>query len=107
MADPVAVAALVRLGARRPHRGTAAAIEQLELDRGRVDGETHQATERVDLANEMSLRRAANRGIARHVRDGVARHRADRDVAAHPGRRPRGFDAGVSRPDHDDLVPHN
>ena len=67
-----AVALLVRLRARRPDRRTAAAIEQLELDAGRVDRAPHQPAERVDLANQMSLRRAADRRVARHVRDGVA-----------------------------------
>ena len=68
---PRAVAPLVGLRARRPHRRTAAAVEQLELDAGRVDRAAHQSAERVDLADQMTLRRAADRRIARHVRDGV------------------------------------
>ena len=61
VADPRRVAPLVGLRARRPDRGAAAAIEQLELDARRVDGQSHQAAERVDLADEMPLRRAADR----------------------------------------------
>ena len=66
---PGAVAALVRLRARRPHRRTAAPVQQLELDAGGVDRASHQPAERVDLADQMALRRAADRRVARHVRD--------------------------------------
>src|SRR5205809_7954557 len=61
--DPAAVDALVGLSARRPDRGTAAAIEQLELNTGRVDGSAHQSAERVDLADQVTLRRAADRRV--------------------------------------------
>jgi len=103
-AYPCAVALLVRLCARRPHGRTTAPIEQLELNPCRVDRASHQSTERVDLANQVSLRRAADRRIARHVRDGVPGQRADRNVAPHARRGPRGFDARVSRADDDDVV---
>ena len=98
-----AVDLLVRLRARRPDRRPAAAIEQLELNAGRVDRAAHQAAERVDLANEMTLRRAADRGIARHVRDGVRRQRAQPDVRAEPRRGIRRFAARVTGADHDDV----
>ena len=81
-----AVDALVGLRARRPDRRAAAAIEQLELNAGRVDRAAHQPAERVDLANEMPLRRSADRRIARHVRDGVGRQRAEPDVRTEPRR---------------------
>ena len=84
---PGAVAPLVGLRARRPDRRTAAAVEQLELDAGRVDRAAHQAAERVDLADEMAFRRSADRRIARHVRDGAVRQRADRRRGG-PGARP-------------------
>ena len=106
-AHPGAVTAFVGLRARRPHGRTTAGVEQLELDAGRVDRETHQTAHRVDLADEMPLRGPADGRIAWHVRDGVVRERTDGDVESHPRRRPRGFDARVPRPDHDDLVmPH-
>ena len=71
--DPGTIATLVRLRPGRPDRRAAAAIEKLELDARRVDGAAHQAAKRVDLPNEMSLGSAADRRIAGHVRDGVAR----------------------------------
>src|SRR5207249_4190746 len=74
-ANPVAVAALVRLGAWRPDRRAAAAVEQLELDPRRVDREPHQTAQRVDLANEMAIRRSADRRIAGHVGDGAVGQR--------------------------------
>ncbi len=97
--DPRAVDLLVRLRARRPDRRTAAAIEQLELNAGRVDRAAHQAAERVDLADEMPLRRAADRRVARHVRDGVARQRAEADARAEPRRRVRRLAARVAGAD--------
>ena len=80
---PRAVDRLVRLRPRRPDRRAAAPVQQLELDRRGIDREAHQSAERIDLADEMSFRRAANRGIARHVRHGVERQRADGDVEPH------------------------
>ena len=90
-----AVSRLVRLGARRPHRRPAAAIEQLELYSRSVDCSAHQSAERIDLSDQMSLSRAADRGIARHVRDGFSSERAQADAASELRRRPRGLDAGV------------
>ena len=92
VAHPCAVSMLVRLRARRPHRRAAAAVEQLELNAGRVDRQAHQAAERVDLADEVALRRPADRRIARHQRDGLGRQRArDRRGSrdAPPPTRPR------------------
>src|SRR5213592_4155977 len=43
---PCAVDLLVRLRARRPHRRTAAAIEQFELNARRIDRTAHQPAER-------------------------------------------------------------
>ena len=100
---PLAVDLLVRLRARRPDRGSAAAIEQLELNPGRVDRAAHQAAERVDLANEMALRRAADRRVARHVRDRVGRQRAEPDVRAETRRRIRRLAPRVPRADDDHV----
>ena len=95
----VAVAPLVRLRPRRPHGRAAAAVQQLELDAGRVDGLAHQAAERIDFAHQVTLGRAADRRIAGHVPDGAVRQRADRDRAAKPRRGPRGLDARVTGAD--------
>ena len=70
-AEPSCRRLLVCLSARRPDGGTAAAIEQLELNPGGVDRAAHQPAQRIDFANQVPFRRAANRRIAGHVRDGV------------------------------------
>ena len=69
--DPSAVTSLVGLRARRPDGRAPAAIEQLELDARRVNREAHQPAQRIDLANEVALRRSADSRIARHVGDGA------------------------------------
>ena len=98
-----AVLPLVRLRARRPHRRTAAAIEQLELNAGRIDRAAHQAAERIDFADEMPLRRAADRRIAGHERNRLGRERAEPNPAPHTSRRPRGLDPRMAGADHDDV----
>ena len=100
---PGAVAPLVRLRARRPDRRTAAPVEQLELDAGRVDRAAHQAAERVDLADQVPLGRAADCRIARHVGDGAVRQRANPDAAAQTRGGPRRFHACVPRADDDHV----
>ena len=67
--DPRPVQPFIRLGARRPHRGATAAIEQFELNARRVNRAPHQATERIDLANQMPLRGPTDRGVTWHMRD--------------------------------------
>jgi hypothetical protein len=52
---------------RRPPR----AVEQTKLDSSAVDDATHDAAERVNLADEMTFRDPANRRIARHLADEV------------------------------------
>src|SRR4029077_19763952 len=60
-----------------------------------------QPAERVDLPNEMALRRAADRGIARHVRHGVGAQRAESHTDADARRRMRGLAARVAGADHE------
>jgi hypothetical protein len=88
------------LGARRPDGRSAAAVEQFELYSRSVDCAAHQSAQRIDLSNQMSLRRAANGGIARHVRDGFSSESTQADAASESRRSVRGLDAGVSRADH-------
>ena len=63
----------------------------------------HQPAERVDLADQVSLRRSANGRIARHVRDVPFDSVQIADAAAQACGRPRRFDPGVSRADDDDV----
>jgi hypothetical protein len=104
--DPGGVATLVRLRAGRPHRRAAAAVQQLELDAGRVNRPAHQAPERVDLANQMAFRRAADRRITRHVGHGVARQRAQANVTSKARGGVRCLHARMSRADDDHIEVH-
>ena len=63
----------------------------------------HQPTECVDLANQMAFGGAADGRIARHVRDGAVRQRADPHAAAQPRGRPRGLNSGVAGANHDHI----
>ena len=95
-----AVAALVGLRARRPdRRARGSRLSSLNWMPVASIARAHQPAERVDLADQVALRRAADRRIARHVRDRVVRQRADRDGAAEARRGPRRLDPGVARAD--------
>ncbi len=100
---PSAVLALIGLRPRRPDGRTAASIEQLELDSGRVDRTAHQPAKRVNLANQVPLCRSTNGGIARHVRHRVTRQRAQCHVTSHSRRGVRGLDASVTGPQNDNV----
>src|SRR5262249_28005074 len=96
--NPCTVQSLVGLRAWRPHRGAATTIEQLELNARRIDRAAHQAAECVNLPNEMTLRGSADRRIARHMRDGLARQCAEADVRTKASSCICRLAAGVSRP---------
>ena len=61
----------VCLGARGSNRGALAGIENSELDTGVIGGNSHDATQRIDFLDEMSLTNAANGRIAGHLAQGV------------------------------------
>ena len=106
MPRPIAVKLLVRLRPWRPHRRPATPVQQLELNPGGVDGSAHETTQRIDLANEVSLCRSADCRIAWHVRHGVRRQRAQPNVTSHAGSRIRRFDASMARTDDDHIESH-
>ena len=60
----------VRLGAGALDSRTLAAVEDAKLDAGLVGGARHHAIERVDLAHQVSLAKAADRRVAGHLADG-------------------------------------
>ena len=105
--DPRGVPALVRLRSRRPHRWTAASVEQLELNARGVDGAPHEAAKRVDLADEMSLGRPSDGRVARHVGHGVTRHRAQPDAAPETRGGVRSLDTCMPRADDNHIETHS
>jgi hypothetical protein len=104
--DPVGIASLVSLRARRPYRRSSTAIEQLELDARRIDRTAHQAAQRIDLANQVSLRGSSDGRVARHVRDGLEREGAHADATSHSCRGECRFDSGMSRANHNYIEGH-
>src|SRR5690606_38215657 len=103
LTHPAPVRPLVRLRTRRPDRRSAAAIEQSELNARRVDRAAHQPAHGVDLANQVSLRRAANGRVARHQRDRIEPKRADADATPELPGRPCRLAAGMPRTDDDHV----
>jgi hypothetical protein len=101
--NPLTIKGFIGLSTRRPHGWATAAVEQLELETCRIDGTAHQPAQGVDFANQMTLRRSADRRVAGHVRHRVDRQRAETDAATHSRGGPRGFDAGMSGAHHDDI----
>ena len=65
----------------------------------------HDAAERVDLADDLPLRHAADGRVATHLRHGVGVHREQARFQAEARRGHRGLDARVPGPDHDDIEP--
>src|SRR3990170_4944265 len=100
---PPAVDLLVGLRPRRPDRGTAASVEQLELNARRVDRSSHQSTKRVNLADEMSLGCSPNGGVAWHVGDRAGRERAQSHSRTETCGCISGLASGVTGPNDNDV----
>ena len=98
-----AILLLVGLRAGRPDGGSAAGVEQSELDAGRINHLAHDAAERVDLAHQVAFGDSADGGITGHLRDQVEVDRAERGLQAHARRGHRGLAAGVPRA-HDNHI---
>ena len=64
----------------------------------------HQAVERVDLAHEMALAKAADGRIAGHRADRVGAQRHQRGDRAEARRRTRSFAACMAAADNNDIV---
>ena len=92
----------IRLHALGSNRRALAEVQRSRLQRDLIGRVPHLAAERVNLVNQMPLRRPADRGVAGHVGNAVERQREQHGVNAHPRACERGFNAGMSRPDHGD-----
>ena len=93
----------IGLGARPADRRTLAAIEHAELDAAGIRDAAHQAVQRIDLADQMALAKAADRGIAGHRADGRKTVRHQGRTGAHPRSRARSLAAGVAAADDDHV----
>ena len=98
------IRALVRLRAQRIHRRALAEIEHAHLDRRLVRDNPHHAAQRVNLAHQMTLPRAADGRIARHHRDIVQRNRRQKRPAAEMRRSQRRLAPRMPRADHNHII---
>ena len=100
----LAVQRAVGLRARGAHGRALAAIQHPELDAGAVGDACHGAVEGIDLAHQVALADAADRGVARHLAEGLDALRQQQRVGAAAGCSQGGLDTGVTGADDDDLV---
>jgi hypothetical protein len=87
------------LRARPAYRRTLAAIEDAKLDAAQIGHPAHEAIERIDLADQMSLAKTPDGGIARHRPDGRNAVRDQGGRGAHAGGRSRGLTTRVAAAD--------
>ncbi len=98
-----AIGLLIALGTRRPDGGAARSIEETELDADGVGDLAHDAAERVDFADEMSLGDAADGGIAGHLGDEIDVQCVKGSLQAHAGGSHGGLASGMTGADHDHV----
>jgi hypothetical protein len=98
-----AIEATIALGARRPDRGTLAAIEHAKLQHGEIRGAPHDSAERINLPDHGSLGYSANGWIARHLADRFERTRYDRNPRSHASSSDGRLGASVTGTDDDDV----
>jgi hypothetical protein len=94
----------VGLGAGRAHRRSLARIQRAELDAGAVGGARHGAAECVDLAHQVTLADAADRGVAAHRPERLETLREQQRARAHARGGERRLGAGMAAADDDDVV---
>ena len=94
----------VGLRAQRVHGRPFAAVEHPVLDAGLIGRARHLAAERIELAHEVPLARAADGGVAGHIADGVHIDRKTDGVQSEPGGGQRGLNARVARTDDGDVT---
>ena len=86
------------------HRGALRGVQHLRLQERRVNAAAHLAAERVDLAHQVSLGRAADGRIAGHVADPVHIDGEDANLRAEPRGSQTGFNTGMAGANHDDVI---
>ena len=94
----------IGLGARSPYCRSFASIENSELDAAEVRHSPHQTVQRVNLADEMPLPQAADRGIAGHCADSGEAMGNQGGLGAHARSRRGRLTAGMAAAHHDHIV---
>ncbi|MNY36846.1 hypothetical protein D3C86_1713630 [compost metagenome] len=99
----LAIQHTIRLGARGADGRPLAGVENTELDTGLVRGRRHRTAHRVHFLDQMPLANAANRRIAAHLTQRLDVMAQQQRLAAHAGGGKRGFGAGVTTTDDNDI----
>src|SRR5262249_23499328 len=90
------IGVLISLRTRGAHSRTPRTVQHAELDARLVGDFAHDATQRIDLAHEVSLRGPTDSWIAAHLCDRVEVHREEQRIDTHPCRCMRRFTAGMA-----------
>ena len=93
----------IGLCTRTSHGRTLAAVEHAKLNPAGIGGAAHQAIERIDLADQMTLAESTDRRIAGHRSDSGKAMGHQGGTGTHPRRRARGLAAGVATADDDNV----
>ena len=99
-----AIELAIGLGTGPPHGRPFGEIERPELDPRTIDRPTHDAVQGIDLANQVALAQAADRGVARHLTDRFDPVGQQQGPGAQARSRRCRFTAGVAATDNDDVI---
>ena len=103
-AHTLLVLLLVGLGAQTVHRRAFAGVEHTALNEHIVNRPAHLAAQRVQLAHQMALRRAADGRVAGHHGQGIQVQGGKQRAVPQARAGQRGLAARVARADDDDVV---
>jgi hypothetical protein len=95
----VAIALRARSLNGRPFRS----VEHFELDACLIGCLPHQSAEGVNLFDEVAFGQTADRGVARHASDGIAKHRHERYTRTTARANASSLCAGMAPTDDDDI----
>jgi len=98
------VGLLVTLRPRRLDARSLRPVQHPELNPGGVGVNPHRTAERVNLPDDMTLCQPADRGVARHLPNGIQVLAEQEGLGSKTSRRQSRFNAGVSGADHDHTV---
>jgi hypothetical protein len=101
--NSAAIETTIALGARRPDRRTLTPIQHPELKHREVRRPRHDPAQRIDLADDSSLRYPADRWVARHLPDCFEGTRHDGDACAPSGSGNRRLGSGMTGSNDDNI----
>ena len=98
----------VRLHARPPDSAPLGAVEHAIMNGGSIRRPRDQSIESIDLAHQMALTQAADRGVATHGSDCTKVEAHEPDAGTHSSRYRRSLATGVPSADDQDVeCPHS